>query len=487
MTLDNDNSKRIVNVNGHAAEEYPASIIAKSNLRCPSPPPILNKVGGRYAPTTTSVVAHPDYPYRETIKAGGAYLKDKNVANGDVLSPKVSVGFSDVNDSLSPTTSTVNHSLNPSNDSLLSLDYTSVPPENPTHRKQPSMHAHFYVDEALRPTKRSRSGSNASDNTSGIPSSSLNSRNNSATSTGVNSSVSASKGEQNANIDPRLVQDDGKIHVLLGVCGALSTIKIKLIINKLFEIYTPEKLRIQLILTKSSEGFISQEIINILENVKNVKVWRDSDEWITWKGRSDPVLHIELRRWADILVVCPLTANTLSKISLGLCDNLLTNVIRAWNTAYPILLAPAMVSYAYNAISTKRQIKSITEEMPWIEILKPVEKVVGSYGDIGMGGMMDWNEVVNRIVLKLGGYPDDDDNDDDKNEEAVIDDDNDDEDNDEDNDDDDEDDDDEDEDDDDDEDEQNEENYDDLKEDISNLHLLSDQDYLRDSQLATHI
>ena len=90
---------------------------------------------------------------------------------------------------------------------------------------------------------------------------------------------------------------------------------------------------------------------------------------------------------------------------MGLCDNLLTNVVRAWNTSFPILLAPAMVSYSYNAITTKRQLKLIAEEMPWIEILKPVEKVVGSYGDIGMGGMMDWNEVVNKIVMKLGGYP----------------------------------------------------------------------------------
>lgn len=42
-----------------------------------------------------------------------------------------------------------------------------------------------------------------------------------------------------------------------------------------------------------------------------------------WTHRSDPVLHIELRRWADMLLIAPLDANTLGKIASGICDNLL--------------------------------------------------------------------------------------------------------------------------------------------------------------------
>lgn len=44
-----------------------------------------------------------------------------------------------------------------------------------------------------------------------------------------------------------------------------------------------------------------------------------------WKQRSDPVLHIELRRWADLMLVAPLDANTLGKVASGLCDNLLVS------------------------------------------------------------------------------------------------------------------------------------------------------------------
>lgn len=44
-----------------------------------------------------------------------------------------------------------------------------------------------------------------------------------------------------------------------------------------------------------------------------------------WKCRSDPVLHIDLRRWADLMLVAPLDANTLGKVASGICDNLLVS------------------------------------------------------------------------------------------------------------------------------------------------------------------
>ncbi|KAI0462568.1 hypothetical protein LJB42_004062 [Komagataella kurtzmanii] len=212
----------------------------------------------------------------------------------------------------------------------------------------------------------------------------------------------------------KLNKEDGKHHVLFGVCGSISSKKVKLIIHRLEEIYNADRISIHLILTGSAERFISRE-----DFPSDVTIWRDKDEWLTWKARTDPVLHIELRRWADILVVAPLTSNTFAKIALGLCDNLLTNVIRAWNTQFPILLAPSLVSFAYNSPVTRRHLKTIKEEMPWIEVLKPTEKVMGSFGEIGMGGMMDWNEIVDKVVQKLGGYPEDEipDHDDEEEEE----------------------------------------------------------------------
>lgn len=226
----------------------------------------------------------------------------------------------------------------------------------------------------------------------------------------LNGQPATNNGVPNTAGDPRLPHDDGKLHILLAATGSVSTGKLRLIIHKLNEIYGRERACIQIILTKAAEKFVSRG-----EIPSHIRIWRDKDEWENWQSRADPVVHIELRRWADILVIAPLSANTLGKIALGLCDNLLTCVVRAWNTQYPILIAPAMVSYAYNHPATRAHLNVIKEEMKWIEVLKPVEKVVGSYGDIGMGGMMDWNEIVNKTVLKLGGYPEDEDDDDDDN------------------------------------------------------------------------
>lgn len=314
--------------------------------------------------------------------------------------------------------------------------------QHQNYLKSPDMHAHFYVEDTIRHggvRSRSNSGSTTNEsrnirevmeggngnnitNTSnsgtvgiGIESSNgLPLLNKSTSSLGQPQSIPGKK-EATPNVDPRLPQDDGRLHILFGACGSIASGKIKLIVKKLEEIYGKDKISIQLILTSAAEHFVSRNDFST-----NVTIWRDRDEWGTWKNRTDPVLHIELRRWADILIVAPLTANTLSKIGLGLCDNLLTNVIRAWNTQYPILLAPSMVTYAYNSAPTKRHLKTIKEEMPWIEVLKPVEKIIGINGDIGMGGMMDYNEIVDKVVHKLGGYPDEDDDDDDNNEDDDI-------------------------------------------------------------------
>lgn len=68
---------------------------------------------------------------------------------------------------------------------------------------------------------------------------------------------------------------------------------------------------------------------------------QDADEWRErWQPGAE-VLHIELRRWADVLVIAPLSANTLAKAANGLCDNLLTCVVRAWDFSKPLLVRRA--------------------------------------------------------------------------------------------------------------------------------------------------
>lgn len=93
---------------------------------------------------------------------------------------------------------------------------------------------------------------------------------------------------------------------------------------------------VQVVATNPSLEFYKKEDIE----KTGTTVWTDADEWtvgfmfapancplltVPFQGAfriGEPILHIELRRWADIVLVAPCSANTLSKIAHGLCDNL---------------------------------------------------------------------------------------------------------------------------------------------------------------------
>ncbi|QLL34182.1 hypothetical protein HG536_0G00390 [Torulaspora globosa] len=190
-------------------------------------------------------------------------------------------------------------------------------------------------------------------------------------------------------------QDDKKFHILLGATGSVATIKVPLIIDKLFKIYTREKVSIQLIVTKPAEHFLKG-----LKISTDVKIWREEDEWSGFRKLGDPVLHHELRRWADIFLIAPLSANSLAKIANGMCDNLLTSILRDWTPSTPVLVAPAMNTFMYINPMTKTHLKILQEDAPFITVLKPVEKVL-ICGDIGMGGMREWNDIVEILRRRI--------------------------------------------------------------------------------------
>lgn len=92
--------------------------------------------------------------------------------------------------------------------------------------------------------------------------------------------------------------------VLVGCTGSVATIKV----NELIEQLNKKNYEVQLVTTEHAKHFLKKEHTSC-------KVWSDEDEWKMWSKRGDPVLHIELRKWADVLVIAPLDANTLAKIS----------------------------------------------------------------------------------------------------------------------------------------------------------------------------
>ncbi|QDS76368.1 hypothetical protein FKW77_003270 [Venturia effusa] len=132
--------------------------------------------------------------------------------------------------------------------------------------------------------------------------------------------------------------DDNKAHILLAASGSVATIKIPVIIRELTKLSkTTPPVSIRLIVTNPASGFLAGQAAEQpdYDNLASFPcvdgVYTDDDEWnIPWV-RGNKILHIELRRWADLMVVAPLSANTLAKIVGGMSDNLLLSTIRAWD------------------------------------------------------------------------------------------------------------------------------------------------------------
>ena len=210
---------------------------------------------------------------------------------------------------------------------------------------------------------------------------------------------------------------DGKCHLLLAASGSVATIKLPNIIDTLSG---HRQLSIRLILTSSASNFLAgqsaeQPILSLLRQAPNVDgIYHDEDEWSPPWVRNASILHIELRRWSHLLVIAPLSANSLAKMASGLADNLLLSVLRAWDTTGNIdgakkrvVVAPAMNSAMWMHPVTRKHLSILEDEWGvdcghggWVEVLRPVEKTLAC-GDVGTGAMREWSEIAAIIKSRM--------------------------------------------------------------------------------------
>ena len=169
--------------------------------------------------------------------------------------------------------------------------------------------------------------------------------------------------------------------ILLIICGGISAYKsletIRILKKKGCEIKT--------ILTKSSKEFITPLSV---ASLSQGKVFDDLFN-IENEGEMD---HISLSRWADLILVEPATANTISKLAKGSSDDLASTVILASNK--PIFLVPAMNVRMWEHPSTKENINILKKYS--YKIIGPEigEMACGEYGE---GKMTEPEDVVNKI------------------------------------------------------------------------------------------
>jgi phosphopantothenoylcysteine decarboxylase len=202
--------------------------------------------------------------------------------------------------------------------------------------------------------------------------------------------------------------------IVLGVTGSVAAVRTP----ALYEALRAAGHQVRVVATEPSLYFFDPELLAPSEPDGgggddangNGPVFRDQNEWGgTIYRRGDPVLHIEFRRWADLLVVAPLDANTLAKFAVGISDNFLTCVYRAWDFTRPVILAPAMNTLMWQSPVTLRHLRQILADQggdnggdwgldeapeafaryaPRLVLIPPQAKQLAC-GDVGVGAMAE--------------------------------------------------------------------------------------------------
>lgn len=172
-----------------------------------------------------------------------------------------------------------------------------------------------------------------------------------------------------------------KKRIVVGVSGGIAAYKACDLVSKL----SKKDYEVKVILTKHAEKFVSKLTFEALcHNYVETDLFDESNE--------DPIAHITLAKWADLMIIVPATANIIAKVTHGISDDLLSTTFLACNKHK--MICPAMNTQMYENPITQKNIQACKEL--GYQILDPV---VGhlACNDTGRGKMMEPADIVEAI------------------------------------------------------------------------------------------
>lgn len=174
-------------------------------------------------------------------------------------------------------------------------------------------------------------------------------------------------------------------NILFGVTGGIAAYKA----CELVRLFQKQGANVKVILTPNAKEFVSPLS---LASLSRNNVYMEQFNYSQFD-----IEHVSLAQWGDIMVIAPLTANTLSKIAYGICDNLLTSLVCAY--AKPIIIAPAMNVNMWSNKVIQENFQKL-QDRNFIPV-GPVEGYLAC-GDIGMGKMAEIEDIVKKAeeILK---------------------------------------------------------------------------------------
>ncbi len=137
-------------------------------------------------------------------------------------------------------------------------------------------------------------------------------------------------------------------NILLGISGGIAAYKTTFLVRLLIKAGA----QVKVVMTQSASSFVSPLTLSTLsKNPVLMDFVNEEDGTLSWNN------HVELGLWADIMVIAPATANTLSKMANGTCDNLL--LATYLSAKCPVYFAPAMDLDMYKHPSTKNSLEKL--------------------------------------------------------------------------------------------------------------------------------
>ena len=184
----------------------------------------------------------------------------------------------------------------------------------------------------------------------------------------------------------------GGKNILLGITGGIAAYKTTFLVRLLIKAGA----NVKVILTDSASSFVSPLTLATLSKNPVLSTFINEDE-----GATDWNNHVELGLWADMMLIAPATANTLSKMANGICDNLL--LASYLSAKCPVFFAPAMDLDMYQHPSSKSSFEKLRS---FGNIMIPATSGELASGLHGEGRMAEPEDIVSFIKEYLSkGLP----------------------------------------------------------------------------------
>jgi phosphopantothenoylcysteine decarboxylase/phosphopantothenate--cysteine ligase len=168
--------------------------------------------------------------------------------------------------------------------------------------------------------------------------------------------------------------------ILIGITGSIAAYKAIYLVRLLVKAGA----EVKVVMTPAAKDFVS--ILTLATLSKNPVIVDLFDEQ-SWAN------HVVIGRWADVMIIAPLSCNTLAKMAHGLCDNVLLAVYLS--ATCPVIVAPAMDEDMWNHPSTKENLNKVTSLGNKIIPVGKGELASGLHGD----GRMAEPEIIVQFII----------------------------------------------------------------------------------------